>query len=37
MTINETAFKNEQYASLLQVHIGILGTGLLLGDVKIFN
>jgi hypothetical protein len=35
MTINETAFKNEQYATILQVHIGILRTGLLLGGVKI--
>jgi hypothetical protein len=35
MTIKETAFKNKQSAFIHQVHIGILGTGLPLGDVKI--
>lgn len=37
MTIKETAFNNKQYAIIQQVHIGILGTGLLLGDVKIWH
>jgi hypothetical protein len=35
MTIKKTAFINKQYAVIHQVHIGILGTGWLFGDVKI--
>lgn len=37
MTIKETAFNSKQYAVVCQVHIGILGTGLLLGDVKMWH
>jgi len=37
MTIKETAFNNKQYAIICHVHIGILGTGLLLGDLKIWH
>jgi len=37
MTIKEAAFNNKQYAVLRQVHIGILGTGLLLGNVKMWH
>jgi hypothetical protein len=35
MTIKATAFNNKQYAIVHQIHIGILGTELLLGDVNI--
>lgn len=37
MTIKETVFNSKQYAVIHQVHIGILGTGLLLGDVKLWH
>jgi len=37
MTMKETTFNNKQYAIIHHIHIGILGTGLLLGDVKIWR
>ena len=37
MTVKETTFNSKQYAIIRQVHIDILGSGLLLGDVKMWH